>query len=409
MPGPLTGVRVVEVATWIAVPACGALMADMGASVIKVEPQAGDAWRANRDVRGQVQRWQGNPAFEPDNRGKRGIAVNLDHPAVRDMMLRLVRDADVFMTNLVPARRARYGLTYEAMAAENPRLVYLAFSGYGDQGAERDRLGYDYTSYWSRSGVLDTMAEQGGAPPMPRPAQGDHATASLLLAGVLAALYERDRSGLGQQVSGSLVMSGLWSVTSDLQTTLVTGEAPPRAHREAPGNPLASRYRAADGRWMMLFANRDGFWEAVCRALGMTGVEHDARFTTVAARAANSAALVALLDAAIGRRTLADVGAALDAAGVLWAPIQSLLDVIDDPQLRANDAFITMDHPTYGPFETINTPLAFSRSDVGPQGVAPEVGQHTEEILLEAGFDWDTIARLVASGAVGVNTGAGSN
>jgi len=302
MPGPLTGVRVVEVATWIAVPACGALMADMGASVIKVEPQTGDVWRGTRDVRGAAAGWQGNPAFEPDNRGKRSIAVNLDNPDANAAVRRLVRQADVFITNLVRGRRERYGLSYEALSAEDPRLVYLAFSGYGEEGPERDRLGFDFTAYWSRAGVIESMAEPGMPPPMPRSSQGDHATTPLLLAGVLAALYERDRSGQGQQVSSSLVMSGLWSVTSDLQRTLLTRQAPQRANRDAPPNPLGNRYRAGDGRWLMLVTLAEANWPRLCVALDRRGLEHDPRYATPVDRNRNSRELVAVLDAEFAKK-----------------------------------------------------------------------------------------------------------
>jgi crotonobetainyl-CoA:carnitine CoA-transferase CaiB-like acyl-CoA transferase len=405
MPGPLEGIRVLEVANWLAVPGCGALLTDLGAQTIKVEPPGGDAWRGFRlDTRGWDNPPPGNPMFEVDNRGKRSIAVNLDHPDGRAVVHRLAQDADIFLTNLVVGRRQRYGLTYPELAADNQRLIYLSFSGYGDEGPDRDRLGFDYAGFWSRSGILGSIGDPGLPPPMPRTGMGDHVTAPLLLAGVLAALYERDRSGVGQQVSTSLLNSGMWVLASDLQATAMTRQEPRRTSRAEAMNPLLNTYQAGDGLWFMLvMAAPDPYWPKMCAALARPDLERDPRFGAIKDRTANAAALVAEFETAFAAHPRDEWGRRFDAHGLIWAPVQRMMDVVDDPQVAANGYFTEVrDHPVYGTFPTINTPLKFSRSEVGPKGPAPEVGQHTEEVLLEAGYGWEDIGRLRETGAAGV-------
>ncbi len=403
MPGPLEGIRVLEVANWLAVPGTGALLTDLGAQTIKVEPPAGDGWRGFRlDTRGWDSPPPSNVMFEVDNRGKRSITVNLDHPEGRALVHKLAARADVFLTNLVVGRRERYGLTYQALSAENPRLVYLSFSGYGDHGPDRDRLGFDYAGFWSRSGILASMGDPELPPPMPRTGMGDHVTAPLLLAGVMTALFERERSGRGQEVSTSLMNSGIWVLAADMQATLTTRQEPRRTPRRSAMNPLLNTYQAGDGLWFMLvMAAPDAYWPRVCAAMGRPEMEHDPRFATIKDRTANATELVALLDQAFATAPRDEWGRRFDAQTLIWAPVQRMLDVIEDPQSAANGYFTTVpNHPLYGDFETINTPLHFSRSEVGPKGPAPETGQHTEEVLLEAGYSWEDIGRLRDSGAI---------
>ena len=404
MPGPLEGIRVLEVANWLAVPGCAALLTDLGAETIKVEQPGGDGWRGFRlGTRGWDNPPPGNPMFEVDNRGKRSITVNLDTPEGKALVHKLALQADVFVTNLVMGRRTRYGLTYEELAAKNDRLIYLSFSGYGDEGPDRDRLGFDYAGFWSRSGILGSVGDPELPPPMPRTGMGDHVTAPLLLAGILAALYERDRSGKGQQVSTSLLNSGMWVLSADLQATMMTRQEPRRSPRREAQNPLLNTYQAGDGLWFMLVMPApEAYWAKACGALGMPDLQSDPRFATIEGRTKNAAALIQVFEQAFASRTRAEWGERFDAAGLIWAPVQRMMDVVDDPQVRANDYITRIEgHPVYGDFETINTPLHFSRSEVGPKGPAPEVGQHTEEVLLELGLDWDEIGRLRGNGALG--------
>ncbi|MBI4498826.1 MAG: CoA transferase [Chloroflexi bacterium] len=403
MGAPLAGIRVLEVANWLAVPAAGALLADLGAEVVKVEPPGGDPWRAFQwRSQGLATEFPGNPAFEVDNRGKRSVAINLDRPEGREAVLRLAERADIFLTNLVPARRERYGLTYTDLAPRNPRLISLGFSGYGTTGPDRDRLGFDYAAFWARSGIMSLVGEPGGPPALQRTGMGDHSTAPLLLAGVLAALYERERSGQGQEVSGSLLNTGLWVLASDLQAALVARQEPRRTPRTAAPNPIWNTYQAGDGKWFLLvMPTPDPYWPRVCAAIGRPDLAEDPRYATLEGRMAHCRDLVAILDAAFATASREEWGRRLDAHGAIWAPAQGLSEVMEDPQVRANAYLTTVEHPAYGPYETIDTPLKFGRSEVGARGAAPEPGQHTEEVLREAGYTWEDLARLRDAGAIG--------
>lgn len=402
MPGPLEGIRVLEVATFLAVPQAAALMTDLGAQTIKVESPNGDSWRAFRlDNYGWDDATPTNPMYEIDNRGKQSIAVNLDHPDGRAVVHRLALEADVFLTNLVPARQERYGLSYEALAAINPRLVYLSLSAYGEAGEERDRLGFDYHAYWSRGGILHAMADDTRPPLNPRPGMGDHATAPLLLAGILTALIERERSGLGQRVSTSLLNAGMWANGCDIQGVLITGKAPRREPRRSSVAPLRNTFQGSDGRWFMMGVP-EAYWPRFCGLLDRPELEQDPHFRTGRLRSQHREALIALVDPIFATATREEWGRRFDAHGILWAPLQDWLEVIHDPQVRANGYITEVEHPVYGRLETLNTPLKFSRSEVGPKGPAPEAGQHTEEVLLAAGYSWEDIGRLQAAGAVGL-------
>ena len=401
MPGPLAGVKVLEVATFIAMPSAGALLADLGAEVVKVEPPGGDLWRAARNRTDGV--FPSNPMFLLDNRGKRAIAVDLSKPEGQAVVRRLAQDVDVFTTNLVPHRRERYGMTYDALAAGNPRLVYLSLTGYGEHGPDRDRLSFDVTAFWARSGILDTMAQPGEPPALPPSSVGDHLVSPLLAMGVLAALYERERSGLGQEVDISLMQAGLWGLGADAQQALVSGKSPHSTGRTGRRNPLRNTYRTADGRWFLLNSQRDREWPGFCMAVGRPDLREDPRFTTPDARNRHCLELVAVLEELFSTDTLAGWGERLDRSGVVWAPVQSLQDALADAQTIENGYLAELDQPGYGRIRTLRPPLAFSRSEAGPFGPAPEAGQHTEEVLLEAGFTWDEITVSRESGAIGLD------
>ena len=400
MPGPLEGIRVLEGASYLAVPNAAVLLTDLGATTIKVEPRTGDTWRAYRiDTYGWRKVLPVNPMFDIDNRGKRSIALELDHPEGQDVVRRLAASADVFMTNLVPSRQERYGLSYEVLSAGNPRLVYLSFSGYGEEGPESDRLGFDYHAFWSRSGLLSLMSDETQPPPNPPTGVGDHLTAPLLVAGVLTALFERERSGRGQRVSTSLLNSGMWALGSVLSGTLAAGHDQRVPVRQEVVTPLRQPFRAGDGRWLMLGVP-ERYWPRLCTALGRPELATDPRFATHQARSQHCTELVPIVDAAFATATLEEWGRRLDAQGLLWAPIQTPLEVTLDPQVRANGYLVPADQPESGYTETLNTPLRFSRSEVGPKGPAPQTGQHTEEVLLEEGYSWEDIGRLRDAGAI---------
>jgi crotonobetainyl-CoA:carnitine CoA-transferase CaiB-like acyl-CoA transferase len=403
MDGPLDGVKVLEVANWLAAPATATLLSDMGAAVIKVEPPQGDAWRYAQATAGKLSSEAvQNPAFQLDNRGKRSIAVDLGHPEGRSVVHRLAAGTDVLITNLVPSRIERYGLGYTALSATNPRLIYAAVNAYGAEGEERDRLGFDYTGFWARSGLMSLVGDRDAPPAMPRAGMGDHTTALALTGAILAALYARERTGAGEELRASLLNTGLWVLGSDLQAALLGRQAAPAHARAAPRNPIQNSYRARDGRWLLLYmAQADRDWPRACAALGLDELATDPRYSSMAARQEHSTELVAALDAAFAGRTRDEWAERLDAYGLMWAPIQTVSEILDDPQVQANGYFAEIEHPTLGRFRTVDTPVRYGSSHVGVRGPAPEVGQHTEEILLEQGLSWEEIARLREIGAVG--------
>ena len=392
-----------EVANWVAVPSAGAMMADLGAEVIKVEPPRGDAMR-NR-LR-QPERESGAPpmdyAFQLDNRGKRSIALSLDVPEARDVVYRLARRADVFTTNLLGERQRRYGLDPEHVRAQNPRIIHTTLTGYGLEGPDADRTAFDLTAFFARGGAMGLVGDPDGPPPRFRAGQGDHVTALNLLAAILAALRLRDRTGEGQTIEVSLLRTAAWTLGCDLSATLIDRKRPPRVRRSEIRSPLLKPYRCGDGRWLNLMMARPRvYWPRLCKALGHPEWETDPRFDTPEKRAENIAVLDDFIEAAFAAASLAEWSGRLSAAGLIWAPVAELQELVDDPQARANDFFGEIDHRAVGRFETLNTPFRIAGADVAIRGPAPEVGEHTAEVLAVAGHSPDEVSALLASEAVG--------
>ncbi len=404
MVAPLEGIRVLEVANWLAAPSAAALMADLGADVIKVEHPHGDAWRATL-MAGQQPGWDAardvDAPFELDNRGKRGIALSLEQPAAIKALHRLVERADIFITNLTAPRIERYDLSAERLQRIAPRLIYVVLTGYGTRGPDAPMTAFDYSAFWSRSGIMSLIGEPGG-PPMPcRPGQGDHATSLNLLAAALAALRLREQTGEGQRVEVTLQRTGAWTIGADLSAALITRRQPQRIDRVRPGNPLFNSYETADGRWLMLvMPTSDRYWPPTCRALGRAEWISDPRYGSLAQRAAQTLELTAAIAALIGAQPLDHWRARFDAEALTWAPVAELPEVIADPQMIEMEAWAAVEG-AHGPFETLNTPFAIEGADIGPRGAAPATGEHTQEVLREAGLTDEEIAQLAASGALG--------
>ena len=404
MVAPLSGIRVVEVANWLAAPSAAALMADLGADVVKVEHPGGDAWRHTL-MRGQQPGYSPgadvDAPYELDNRGKRGVALSLETPGGSDVVRRMAAEADIFITNLTAPRIARYDLTRETLHALNPRLVYVVLTGYGTRGPDQALTAFDYSAFWSRSGIMSLIGEPDG-PPMPcRPGQGDHATALNLLSGTLAALRLRDLTGEGQSVEVTLQRTGAWTIGSDVSAALITEQQPQRINRAAPGNPLFNSYETADGRWLMLvMPTGERYWAPACRALGRTEWIGDERFGTLAGLQAHTVELTAMIADVIRSKTLAEWSPLLTAEALTWAPVAELTDVINDPQMEEMNAWSTIEGAE-GSFRTLNTPFEITGADVAPRGPAPKTGQHTHDVLRELGLSDDDLAELAAQGALG--------
>jgi crotonobetainyl-CoA:carnitine CoA-transferase CaiB-like acyl-CoA transferase len=394
MPGPMEGVRVVELGFWVAGPSAAAILADWGADVIKVEPPDGDPFRG-LFLRGMGVDAPVNPPFELDNRGKRSIAINDAEPAGREIALQIIDRADVFVTNIRPGALARAGLDYDSLARRNPRLVYASITGYGLDGPERDRPAFDIGAFWSRAGIAAALTPPGGDPPYQRGAMGDHSAGITAAAGVAAALFARNRTGRGQLIATSLLRLGVFTVGWDTNIMLRMGVPATPMTRTATPNPMISCYRAGDGRWFWLLGLQgDRLWPDLVRAIERPELLDDPRFSTLRARGAQCAELVSLLDEAFCTRPLSEWIEIFDREGVWWSPLQSTAEVIADPQAIACGAFVDVPLPEGGSARMVASPVDFSETPWAARSNAPEFGQHTEEILLELGYDWEAIGQL---------------
>jgi len=381
--GPLAGYRIIELAAWVAGPSAAGLLADWGADVIKVEPPAGDPQRRVFGAVG-IREQIGVPPFEVDNRGKRSVVLDLRQPESREQMERLLATADVFLTNVRPDALDRLGMDHEHVLERHPRLVYASLTGYGLDGPDRDRAGYDVGAFWARSGMAHSFVPPGDLPPAIRSGVGDHVTGITMASGVLAKLLERERTGVGGLVATSLLRAGMYAMAWDIGIQLRFDRRESTRPREKSKAALLNCYRTADGRsfWLLLL-EADRHWPKLLAALGREDLADDERFESARARHVNSEELIAALDQAFARVPYAELTAAFDAHDVWWAPINSIPDVIADPQANAAGAFVDMT-PRDGepPFRAVNGPVDFGGYTFRP-GPVPLLGEHTDEVLTE--------------------------
>ncbi|MYA20964.1 MAG: CoA transferase [Chloroflexi bacterium] len=401
MTAPLAGVRVIEAATWLAAPAAAALLADLGADVIKIEPPGGDPWRHfDTSSMGFEEPSAIQYGFELDNRGKRSIAVDLRQSGAPELVRRLCEEADVFVTNLM--QRERWGIDERTLRAVNPALIYTAVSGYGERGPAADREGFDYAAFWASSGIMGLSGEPSSPPPFCRTGQGDHATALNLLSAILVALRLRDQSGEGQTVEVNLMQTGLWTIGADAAVAAVSGEQPRRYDRSRPWNPIRNSYQTRDGRWLLLgMTQADRFWPRFVAMIGAPSWALDPRFATLEGRKRHAAELRARIEELIASADLAEWGRRLDEAELVWAPVATLPEALADPQVEANGVLEEIEHPQAGAYRTLAAPFRVSGAETAARGPAPAPGEHTSEVLAELGLDDDEIASLAASGVFG--------
>jgi crotonobetainyl-CoA:carnitine CoA-transferase CaiB-like acyl-CoA transferase len=376
----LARLRVVELGVWVAAPSAAALLADWGADVIKVEPPTGDPMRnvfGSIGIAGDLP----NPAFALDNRGKRSIVLDLGEPPDRKHFEDLLTTADVFISNLRPDALDRLDLEPEATRRRHPHLVYCSVSGYGLRGEDRNRSSYDIGAFWARSGLSSQMADSEGAPLNARGGVGDHVTGLAALAGILAAVLEQRETGLGRVVEVSLLRTGAYALGWDLGLQMALGKVAGPEPRQRNQSPLMNPYRAADGRWFFFTGlEAERHIGAVCRALGRPDLLDDERFSSAVAIRRNRVEIIALLDAVIAQRTLAEWSERFDREGVWWAPVQAPADVVADPQLLANDGFVEVEG---GALRSVNGPVTFSGMPVNPAPGVPQLGDHTDQVLKE--------------------------
>jgi len=388
MNAPLGNIRVVELATFVAAPAAGALLADLGADVIKVEIPQGELYRHALPRREGIRHeFPEAPHFQFDNRGKRSLTLDLNAPASLQALLRVIDGADVFLTNMLPHRLRRYGLDPETLRARRPNLVVAALTGYGLRGEESEKPAFDYSAYWARSGLMDQMREPDAPPAFQRPAVGDHAASLALVTGILAALRTRDAGGGGQVVDVALHHIGYYVLGSDVALALATGSGPPRHDRRAPRNPLWNHYQVKDGRWIFLvMLDSQRYWPEVCKVLERPDLAADARFAGPVERYRNSGVLTPILAEIFAAHTLAEWEEILADSRLIWAPVRTLEEAVRDPQAHASGFFSTVRHPVAGTYETVAPPLRLSSHPMPGDRPAPALGADAATVLREAGL-----------------------
>lgn len=406
MPGPLSGVRVLEVASHVFVPIAGGVLSEWGAQVIKIEhPVTGDPYRGLVTA-GLHKLYDGvDPSFQFTNRGKQSVAIDIKHPEGRELVYRLARECDVFLTNFRPDARGRLGIEYEDIRGHNLSVIYVRGSGYGARGPDRQRGGYDAAAYWARAGFAEMFTPQGAEhPTMQRPAFGDVVGGLTIAGAISAALYGRAQTGEGSVVDVSLLAMGLWQLQPDVtHARLDPGHGGKGAvrDRKATWNPLSGTYRTRDGRFVILvMLDADRYWADFCAVVGHPEWTADPRFTDMDARKANARACVEMLDDLFATRDYADWCETLSALKGVWAPMQTPAEVHDDAQVQANDYLAQVEMANGSSLTLVTAPVQFGERPAAPTR-APEHGEHTESALLDLGLSWDEISALKEKGAVG--------
>ncbi len=401
MSGPLTGVRVVEISMFQQGPVAGTKLADLGADVIKVEPKEGDPARGFMRLIGATVGLKGhNYYFESNNRNKRSIALNLKSARGKEIFLKLIDKADVFLTNMSIDAPIKIGIGPDDLLKRNPRLIYAHSSGWGRKGPDAGDLSFDYTGI-ARSGLMMCAGEKGSPPSSLLPGMGDQIGGLMLAWAVTAALYAREKTGKGQLVDTSLMGSIIALTGLILDAPAMLGQEYPRDSRADAGNPMYNHYRCSDDKWIAVaHLQPDRYWPIFCKAMEIAHLEHDPRFSSVEARGKNSRELIKILDARFAAKTRDEWLNQLKQAGCICTPIQSLTEVTQDPQAFANSYIIEVNHPELGQMKQVGFPWDFSETPASWRREAPKLGQHTEEILLELGYAKEDISRLRESGEI---------
>jgi crotonobetainyl-CoA:carnitine CoA-transferase CaiB-like acyl-CoA transferase len=400
MTKPLAGVRILEVAAWTFVPAAGAILADLGAEVWKVEPPTGDPQRGLLNML-NLAGGGPNPFHEIPNRGKRSITLDLKNESGRAALLALARRCDVFLTSYLPSLREKIRIDVGDLRAVNERIIYVRGSGWGPNGPMRNTGGYDLASAWASSGMAQhLMRDQDGPAPMPA-AFFDLQGANTIAGAIGIALYNRERTGEASVVDVSLLNVGMWTMAPSIVSAPYVGTGMKLSRREPP-NPITNWYETKDGRWIYLvLLQSDRFWPELCPILGRADLALDPRFRDARARFENRAACVAELDAIFAGRTLDEWKLRLDALRGVWAPALEVRELHGHPQVEANGFLPTVTDHDGRAFRLVSPPMHFDGAPTAPEGPAPELGQDTERILIEAGLDWDAIAALRERGGLG--------
>lgn len=394
------GLKVIDCGSFIASPVAATMLADYGADVIKVEPPNGDTSRILPVLPGMPKAGDHPYNWMLDNRGKRGLALDLRQPEGQAVLQRLAAQADVFITNYPLETRQKLGLDHERLMAANERLIYASFTGYGETGPEANKPGFDITAYWARSGLMAMVLADASTPPARAlPGMGDHPSGISLFAAILVALYQRERTGRGTRVGSSLLANGMWANGTQIQAALCGGTFSKRPPRSEYFNALSCYYRCRDDEWLILnTVNEERDWPQLAGALGLHELVDDPRFATRAARQQNRIELIARFDAAFASRDRAEWCDILGATTVVFERIAVMADMPHDEQAIAAGVFVPLG---YNPdVLTISGPFYVAGAQAAPPRKGPAIGEHTDEILREAGYGAAEIAALRQAKAV---------
>jgi crotonobetainyl-CoA:carnitine CoA-transferase CaiB-like acyl-CoA transferase len=401
---PLAGVRVLEVASHVYVPIAGAILTEWGAEVIKVEhPETGDPYRGLVTM-GLHKSYDGvDPSFQFTNRGKRSVAIDLKKPEGQKLVYQLAETCDVFLTNFRPDALRRLKIECDDIRARNKDIIYVRGSGYGPRGPDAQRGGYDAAAFWSRTGIGEMITPVGAEyPVMQRPAFGDIAGGMTIAGAIAAAMYRRAATGEPSLVDVSLMGVGLWQLQPDITHSQYHRNEPRLAYdRKASWNPLSGTYKTRDGRFITLvMIDADRYWADFCQVIGRPELTEDPRFVDMPMRRENSRACIAILDAVFAERDYAEWCTLLSAAKGVWSPFQRPEEILADTQVLANGHLAQVEMINGSQMTMVTAPAQFDQANAKPTR-APEHGEHTEEVLLDLGVSWETLADLKDRAVIG--------
>jgi len=401
----LEGIRCIEVGGMAAMPLAGMIMSCLGAEVIHVEPPGrGDFQRQLLGLRasGQGPGSQINYLWEHVNRNKKSIAINIGTPEGQEIIYKLIARADVFLNNLRPYELEKFKLTYDIISKINPRIISANLTGYGLKGPEKNKGGYDSVAFWARSGAMELVRDANSPPQVSRPAYGDSTTSLSLLAGIMAALFIRERTGIGQEVEVSLYSTGIYVLGFDISGCLATKENAVHTNRRKVPNPLRNHYPTKDGRWIMLgMTNSQQYWPIFCQAFGCPDMENDPKFATPEARAKHCEELIEIIEKIFRSKNYEELIHFLEKTNLIWAPVNTPLEVIEDEQALANDIFVEFNHPYYGSFKMVNIPIKLSNTPSKIIKKAPHLGEHTDQIMKDLGYSEEEVVKLRKISVIG--------
>jgi crotonobetainyl-CoA:carnitine CoA-transferase CaiB-like acyl-CoA transferase len=393
-----SGLKVVDLASFIAGPSAAVILSDFGADVIKVEPPTGDYWRHGHQIPPQPQAKDAYP-WHLANRNKRGMALDLKSPSAQQVLEKLVKWADVLIVNTPHPARKRLKLEYDDVVKWNPRLIYADVTGFGEKGPDAELPGFDITSYWARSGLLSMTRDAGAPPTWPVAGSGDNATAVGLYSAIVTALYRRERTGKGSYVTTSLLAQGVWSASVSIQAALCEAKFYALHDRKNPANAALNVYRASDGTWFVLLVTPDKL-AAVAKAIGRPDLLTDPRFSDPAKLVENTHQLTGIFDEVFGSQPMAHWYEIFNGAHVTFGAVRDPQEVINDPQLRSNEIVVPLEGAGGKLTSTISSPIQVHGVPKVSARRAPEIGEHNDEVLRQLGLNPSEIDDLRASGAI---------